>query len=83
MRATISGIRYDTDRAQPLGEVGYGEHPEDPERWRATFYRKTTTGEIFLAGSGGTMTRFKGKARILVLSPAERAQLIDWYGVKP
>ena len=83
MRATIAGIRYDTARAQPLASVGYGEHPDDPERWAATFYRKTTTGEIFLAGSGGAMTRFKGKARILVLSPAEREQLIDWYGVKP
>jgi len=74
---TISGIRYDTDRAQPLGEVGFGEHPEDHERWRATFCRKTATGEIFIAGSSGAMTRFKCKARILVLSPAERAQLIE------
>ena len=83
MRATISGMRYDTTQADALASVGSGEHPDDPERWAATFYRKTTTGEIFLAGSGGAMTRFKGKARILVLSPAERDQLIDWYGVKP
>lgn len=56
MKKIINGKRYDTDTAKNLGSAGYS-HPGDFNYWRETLYRKKT-GEFFLHGIGGAMSRY-------------------------
>ena len=56
MKKIINGKRYDTDTAQLMGDAGYGNYG-DFERWSEELYRKNT-GEYFLHGEGGAMSRY-------------------------
>lgn len=56
MKKIINGKRYDTDTAKAVGEAGYS-HRGDFSYWAETLYRKNT-GEYFLYGAGGPMSRY-------------------------
>lgn len=56
MKKIINGRRYDTDTARLLGETSYS-HPGDFAHWAEKLYQKST-GEFFLYGAGGPMSRY-------------------------
>lgn len=56
MKKIIDGRRYDTDTAKMMGTDYYGM-PNDFQYWQETLYRKQT-GEFFLHGEGGPMSRY-------------------------
>ncbi len=56
MKKIIGGKRYNTDTAKILGSAGYS-HPGDFCFWQETLYQKKT-GEFFLHGVGGAMSRY-------------------------
>ena len=56
MKKIINGKRYDTDTATLIGSARYG-YPSDFEYWAEDLYRKKT-GEFFLYGEGGPMSRY-------------------------
>lgn len=80
MNKVINGKRYDTDSAR---EVGYYTTGSDLAGWSESLYRKRT-GEYFLHGYGGPMSRYSrvtgdnewsGDERIIPLT-LEKAQ--EW-----
>lgn len=56
MKKIINGKRYDTDTAKSMGEDSYS-NTRDFSHWCETLYRKNT-GEFFLHGEGGPMSRY-------------------------
>ena len=56
MKKIISGKMYDTDTARQIGIDGYGDG-RDFSSWTETLYQKRT-GEFFLHGEGGPMSRY-------------------------
>jgi hypothetical protein len=56
MKKIIEGRRFDTDRAKKVAFTQYS-YPSDFHWWRETLYRKNT-GEFFLHGEGGPMSRY-------------------------
>jgi hypothetical protein len=67
MKRIINGKKYDTDTAKNLGSAGYS-HPGDFAFWSERLYRKRT-GEYFLHGIGGAMSKY-----------ARRIGLNEWSG---
>jgi hypothetical protein len=55
MKSIINGFRYDTDKAELIGEASHG-YAGDFSRWQAGLYRTKRARRFFLAGSGGPMT---------------------------
>ena len=56
MKKIINGKRYDTDTAKMLASDSYSNR-RDFGYWCETLYRKNT-GEFFLHGEGGPMSRY-------------------------
>lgn len=56
MKKIINGKVYDTDKARELGTDSYSS-PRDFNYWHETLYQKRT-GEFFLYGEGGPMSRY-------------------------
>lgn len=56
MKKIINNKVYDTDKARLLGRDGYS-HPGDFHWWSEALYQKRT-GEFFLHGEGGPMTKY-------------------------
>jgi len=56
MKKIINGKRYDTNSAKELAYASYS-NPRDFSYWAETLYRKNT-GEFFLYGEGGPMSRY-------------------------
>ena len=56
MKKIINGKRYDTEVAEMLHETTYG-NPRDLQYFTEHLYRKKT-GEYFLYGEGGAMTKY-------------------------
>ena len=56
MKRVISGKRYDTDTAKKIAEYDH-LHPSDFRYVDEALYLKRT-GEFFLAGEGGAMTKY-------------------------
>ena len=67
MKKIISGKIYDTDKAKYLGVDSYS-NPSDFHYWCEELYQKRT-GEFFLYGKGGPMSRY-----------AERIEQNGWSG---
>ena len=57
MKKIINGKLYDTDTAKRLGEYMCGTDYSDFSSWEETLYQKRT-GEYFLHGEGGPMSRY-------------------------
>lgn len=59
MKAIINGFRYDTEKADFIGDAsGGGSSVRDFSYWEAGLYRTKTAKRYFLAGSGGPMTQW-------------------------
>lgn len=56
MNKIINGKRYDTDRASLVGEDSYS-NSRDFNHWHEALYQKRT-GEFFLYGEGGPMSKY-------------------------
>lgn len=67
MKRIINGKVYDTDKARECGSDSYS-NSRDFNHWSETLYQKRT-GEFFLHGSGGPMSRY-----------AERVEQNMWSG---
>lgn len=57
MKKIISGKMYDTETAKEVGSMYHGEGPRDFHHYSERLYRKRT-GEYFLYGEGGPMSRY-------------------------
>ena len=78
MKKIINGKVYDTDTARDMGGDSFGNYG-DFSHWSETLYQKRT-GEFFLHGEGGPMSRYaetigqnqwSGGEKIIPLSPAK------------
>lgn len=58
MKKIINNKRYDTERAKEIGSYANGGSWRDFSHYRETLYRKKT-GEFFLHGEGGPMTKYR------------------------
>lgn len=67
MKKIINGKRYDTEKAEYIGEASYS-NPGDFNYWSEQLYRKRT-GEFFLYGEGGPSSKY-----------AVRVELNSWSG---
>ena len=56
MKKIINGKLYDTETAKLIGRSYHGEGPRDFRHYSEELYRKRT-GEYFLYGEGGPMSR--------------------------
>ena len=56
MRTILNGKKYDTETAKEIGSDGEG-YRNDFRFFQETLYRKKT-GEFFLYGEGGAMSRY-------------------------
>ena len=56
MKKIINNRRYDTDKAEACGSASYSNRG-DFSWWEETLYQKRT-GEFFLYGEGGPMSRY-------------------------
>lgn len=84
MRAIINGKRYDTSKAEFLGQ-GYSKaNRGDFSFWKAGLYRTPRSRAFFLAGLGGPMTRFaepvgqngmQGGSKVIPLTAGEA---LEW-----
>ena len=59
MKKIINGRVYDTATAKLIGSKTHGESTSDFGYWSEALYKKRT-GEYFLHGEGGPMTRYAG-----------------------
>lgn len=57
MKKIINGKLYDTDTAKEIGSRFHGEGVRDFRHYSETLYRKRT-GEYFMYGEGGPMSRY-------------------------
>lgn len=82
MKKIINGKVYDTDKAKELGAYSNGGGWRDFNHFEETLYQKRT-GEFFLFGEGGPMTRYaeaegqnswSGGRRIMPMSYDEAKQ---------
>ena len=56
--AGSNGRRYDSSKAILVGRYESPHNPGDFSAWEAGLYRTKQSGQFFLAGEGGPMTRF-------------------------
>jgi len=84
MKAIITGIRYDTEKATEIGGYSNGLSYSDFSHWEATLYTTPRSGRYFLSGSGGPMSRYSetigqnewsGGSRI---DPLTKEQAFEW-----
>lgn len=68
MKKIIKGKLYDTETAKEIASRSHGEGPRDFRYYCETLYKKRT-GEYFLHGEGGPMSRY-----------AESCGLNQWTG---
>ena len=57
MKKVINGKMYNTDTAREVASCSHGGGPRDFRSYEETLYCKRT-GEYFLAGNGGPMTKY-------------------------
>lgn len=86
MKKIINGKRYNTDTAVLIGSTGHG-YPGDLEYWTEELYRKKT-GEFFLYGEGGPMSKYSrrignnewsGGEEINPISPRDAQEWAEKY----
>jgi hypothetical protein len=78
MRATINGIRYNTDNAKFIGAAGSSSH-DVRDAWSASLYKTSRASHYFLAGQGGPMSLFAGGSKITPLSADEAREWAVCY----
>ena len=58
MKRIINGKLYNTDTARAVKTIDHGDGPRDFHYYSETLYKKRT-GEYFLAGEGGPLTKYR------------------------
>ena len=58
MKKIINGKRYDTASAIEIGSYTSPGSSSDFESWSGSLYRTKRSGQYFMAGEGGPMSRF-------------------------
>lgn len=85
MKKIINGKKYDTDTARKLASYGNGLLPNDFRCIEESLYQKKT-GEYFLYGEGGPMTKYAvscgnnsttGSSMITPISEAEARAWVE------
>jgi hypothetical protein len=66
MNVIINGFRYETDISIEIGSFDTGFR--NWSSWCAMLYKTPRINRYFLSGSGGLMTVFQGKTRIIPLT---------------
>ena len=77
MKKIISGKKYDTGTAAGLGSDSNGGDWGDYSHWEETLYRKRT-GEFFLHGEGGPMSRYAETVGANEWSGGSRIMPMTW-----
>jgi hypothetical protein len=78
MRRTIHGRRFDTDVSTLIGSCKSGAPiGGDSSSWEAGLYITPQSRRFFLAGSGGIMSRWRGKEGIFELTGEEACAWIE------
>jgi len=77
MKITIQGTIYDTETAVLIGTAI--QTNKASTSWQAGLYRTPRSGRYFLAGEGGSMTRWADDAGIFVLTPDEAREWAEEY----
>lgn len=86
MKKIIGGRKYDTDTARVVGGTSCG-HPGDLGFWSEELYQKKT-GEFFLHGEGGPMSKYarrtgqnewSGGEEIIPLTEKEAREWVEKY----
>ena len=79
MKKTIQGFRYDTETAQKIGKIKRGKKGF-ALYIHADIYRTKRIGKLFLAGSGGSLTLFRGRENAIL--PVTKDQLVDFIDLE-
>ena len=77
MKKIISGKLYDTDTAKKIASKAHGEGPRDFRHYTEVLYKKRT-GEYFLYGEGGPMSRYAESAGLNQWSGGEKLIPLDY-----
>jgi hypothetical protein len=83
MKAIINGIRYDTEKAQRLGEWSSGHPRTDFHRADEALYKTPVSGRYFLAGEGGGLSVYatvsgQGRGWGERIIPLSRREALEW-----
>jgi hypothetical protein len=88
MKKIINGKRFDSHNAITIGHydnIGHGASSmSDFHWWEATLYRTQRSGQYFLAGEGGALSRFAQSAGQNSwtggedLVPMTKAEAMEW-----
>lgn len=81
MKKIINGKLYDTETAKEIGSRHHGEGPRDFRYYSETLYRKRT-GEYFLYGYGGPMSRYAVSTGQNQWSGGERIEPMSYKSAK-
>ena len=77
MYKVINGKRYNTETAELMGEDSYGGRT-DFSHWSEELYRKKT-GEFFLYGEGGPLSRYSESTGQNEMSGGERIMPLSYH----
>jgi hypothetical protein len=81
MKKIISGKLYDTETAKEIGRHFYGDGPRDFRHYTEILYRKRT-GEYFIWGEGGPMSRYSKSVGMNEWTGSERITPMDYKAAR-
>lgn len=81
MKKIINGKLYDTETAKEIGCHSYGEGPRDFRHYTEILYRKRT-GEYFIWGEGGPMSRYSKSVGMNEWTGSERITPMDYKAAR-
>ena len=87
MKAIINGFRYNTEKADLIGNYDNGLSCSDFSNWHAGLYVTSRSKNYFLAGAGGAMTSysrpagnmFSGGSKIIPLTKEDAFEWAERY----
>jgi len=77
MRKTLQGRRFDTDVSDLIGAARAKVPRDYSSWWEAGLYVTPLSRRFFLAGRGGSMTRWRGREGIFELTKEEACAWIE------
>jgi hypothetical protein len=81
MKKIINGKLYDTETAKEIGRHSYGEGQRDFRHYTEILYRKRT-GEYFIWGEGGPMSRYSKSVGMNEWTGSERITPMDYKAAR-
>jgi hypothetical protein len=80
VKATINGLRYDTEKAVFIGKARSNAPDTSYEWWIAGLFKTPRAERYFLAGEGGPMTRWAfGNSGIDPIAPDDAREWAERY----